>query len=92
MLFMVIEKFKDGAAKRIGERFERDGRMLPAGVSYQASWIDEERMRCFQIMEAPNSEMLAPWIENWKDLVEFELVPVVSSSEFWPKVKTDQAL
>jgi hypothetical protein len=65
--------------------------MLPQGVTYHASWIDEEGMRCFQIMEAPNSEMLAPWIEKWRDLVKFEIAPVVSSSEFWSKVKTDQA-
>ena len=40
MLFMVIEHFKDGDPKPILERFVRDGRMLPEGVVYHASWID----------------------------------------------------
>jgi hypothetical protein len=32
MLILVIERFKDGNAKPIGERFRRDGRMMPEGV------------------------------------------------------------
>jgi hypothetical protein len=40
MLFMVIERFKNGEIKAIGERFARDGRMLPPGVVYHVSWVD----------------------------------------------------
>jgi hypothetical protein len=36
---MVIEKFKDGDASRVGERFAQRGRMLPEGVSYEGSWL-----------------------------------------------------
>ena len=38
MLFMVIESFKGGDASRAGERFKTQGRMLPDGVAYHASW------------------------------------------------------
>jgi hypothetical protein len=51
MLFMIIEHFKNVSA--IGERFRAKGRMLPEGVTYQASWVDSRRLRCFQLMEAP---------------------------------------
>jgi hypothetical protein len=81
MLFMVIEHFKDVAA--IGERFRTKGRMLPDGVAYHATWIDPARDRCFQVMEAPHEEALRPWLAAWTDLVEFEIVPVVTSAEFW---------
>jgi len=81
MLFMVIERFKDTRA--IGERFARQGRMLPADVAYHASWIDPTTERCFQLMEAPSREALEPWAREWVDLVEFEIVPVVTSAEFW---------
>ncbi len=40
MLFMVIERFKDGNARLVGERFRQSGRMLPEGVAYHASWVD----------------------------------------------------
>ena len=83
MLFMVIERFKHGDARLIGERFRRDGRMLPEGVTYQASWIDSAGLRCFQIMEAPDAQSLIPWVRRWDDLIDFEIVPVVTSSDFW---------
>ena len=89
MLFMVIERFKDRDAKLIGERFERCGRMLPVGVVYHASWVDAVGRRCFQIMEADRVELLADWVGRWEDLMEFEIVPVVTSPEFWSKPRAD---
>jgi hypothetical protein len=89
MLFMVIERFKKSDLKLIGQRFARDGRMLPPGVTYHASWMDAAVGRCFQIMEAGRPEMLADWVRCWEDLVEFEIVPVVTSAEFWADSKTE---
>jgi hypothetical protein len=83
MLFMVIERFRDGDPKPIGQRFRLHGRMLPEDVLYHASWVDSAGTRCFQIMEAPNSESLGDWLRRWNDLIEFEIVPVLTSSDFW---------
>jgi hypothetical protein len=85
MLFMVVERFKDGDEKRIGERFRRHGRMMPADVVYHASWLDPVTMRCFQLMEAPARASLDPWLKRWRDLMEFEVVAVETSAEFWAK-------
>ena len=81
MLFMVIERFKNTAA--VGERFQGKGRILPDDVVYHASWIDPSTERCFQLMEAPSRESLEPWARAWADLMEFEIVTVVTSAEFW---------
>jgi len=89
MLFMVMERFKSGDPKPIGERFRRSGRMLPADVLYQANWMDAAGARCFQIMEAPNLESLNEWIRRWDDLVDFEIVPVLSSGEYWATIPVD---
>jgi Protein of unknown function (DUF3303) len=83
MLFMVIEIFKDGDARRVGERFAKHGRMLPPGVEYRQSWMDVSGTRCFQLMESPEEKLLKIWTSKWDDLVEFELVPVATSAEFW---------
>lgn len=83
MLFMVIEKFKHADTKRIGERFRERGRMLPDGVAYHASWVDSAGARCFQVMEAQQPELLREWISRWEDLVDFEVVPVQTSADFW---------
>jgi hypothetical protein len=83
MLFMVVETFKNGDPRPIRERFLDQGRLLPDGVVYHESWIDPERARCFQVMEAETIELLGTWIESWSDLIDFEVVPVLTSQEYW---------
>jgi len=89
MLFMVIESFKHGNVGAVGKRFKLSGRMLPEGVDYQASWVDSGGMRCFQIMETRDAELLKTWTSRWDDLIDFEIVPVESSADFWAKVQLD---
>ena len=83
MLFMVIERFKQGDPRPVGERFKARGRMLPEGVTYHSSWIEPIGARCFQIMEAPRIDALNLWVARWSDLVDFEIIPVIPSAEFW---------
>ncbi|MDP8980041.1 MAG: DUF3303 domain-containing protein [Acidobacteriota bacterium] len=85
---MVIERFRGGDTRAVGERFARSGRMLPEGVSYHASWIDSAGARCFQLMEAPDRESLNAWVSRWDDLVDFEVVPVVTSADYWASGET----
>jgi len=35
------------------------------------------------VMESPDRAHLEPWLEAWRDLVNFEVVPVQTSAEFW---------
>ena len=88
---MVIEHFRNGDLQAVRERFLREGRMLPAGVLYHASWIDAPRARCFQLMEAADADALSVWTARWSDLVAFEIVPVVSSQEYWAKLAEAEA-
>ncbi|MCK4985935.1 MAG: DUF3303 family protein, partial [Desulfobacterales bacterium] len=37
--------------------------------------------RCFQLMETEDPVLFRKWIEKWEDLVEFEVIPVVSAEE-----------
>jgi hypothetical protein len=86
MLFMVIERFRNGDTRAFSERFRRSGRMLPEGVTHDASWVDLAGTRCFQLMEAPNRELLHLWASRWDDLIEFEIVPVEAADDFWSMV------
>lgn len=81
MLFMVIERFAPGAAADIYRRFRDRGRMAPEGLRYVSSWVDFEYSRCWQVMEADDESLVHAWTEHWKDLVDFEIVPVRTSSE-----------
>jgi len=57
--------------------------MMPDGLVYHASWVDPVAMRCFQVMEAASAESLDRWMKCCDDLVDFEVVPVLTSAGFW---------
>ena len=80
MRYMVIETFTQGPRPIYARAAER-GRMLPPGLVYLDSWIDERRLdRCFQLMETADSSLFDEWIAAWSDLADFEVVPVVDSA------------
>jgi hypothetical protein len=80
VLYMVVEMFTDAAA--VYARFRERGRMLPDGLVYHASWVEQEGAgRCFQLMECEDPALLEQWADNWRDLAAFEFVPVVTSQE-----------
>ena len=81
MLYMIIERFKNGDPVPVYRRFRDRGRLAPNGLQYISSWVDEKFERCFQIMETADRQLLDQWITNWSDIVEFEVFPVVSSRE-----------
>ena len=81
MLFMIIERFRDGRAPEVYRRFREQGRLAPDGVRYIASWVDLQFERCFQVMEAEDEALIRQWTANWEDLVNFEVVPVRTSME-----------
>ena len=81
MLYMVIEKYKTDAAVEIYRRARDLGRMFPDGLEYISSWVNLDFNTCFQLMEAKDQSLFEPWIERWKDLVEFEVIPVRTSAE-----------
>ena len=81
MLYMIIERFKEGAAPKIYERFREKGRMMPEGLDYISSWIDLDFKVCYQLMQTEEFALFDQWIENWSDLMEFEIVPVHTSAE-----------
>jgi len=85
-LFMVVEHFRDGGAAPIYRRFRDHGRLMPAGLVYVSSWIDDRMERCYQLMETEDRALLDQWMANWNDLIDFEVHPVISSKEAVEKI------
>ena len=81
MIFMVIEHFRDGDAVPIYRRFREKGRMAPDGLRYISSWVTTDLKQCFQVMECEDRRLLDAWVSRWDDLVGFEIVPVITSSD-----------
>jgi hypothetical protein len=89
MLFMVIERFRDGNAAAVYRRVQESGRMLPDGLKYVDSWVAANVERCFQLMECDDVRLMQQWVSRWADLAEFEIVPVVSSREAFEMLKPE---
>ncbi len=81
MHYMVIEHFRNGDALPVYRRFRDQGRLAPEGLRYIASWVTNDLRRCFQIMECEDPNLLAQWTARWEDLIEFEIMPVLTSAE-----------
>lgn len=81
MLYMILERFRDGDARPVYRRFREQGRLAPEGLNYVASWVTDDLTRCFQVMECDDRALLDQWIDRWSDLVEFEVVEVLTSAQ-----------
>jgi hypothetical protein len=80
MLYMIIEDFK-GDPTPVYHRFRERGRVAPHGVRYVNSWVTTDLLRCFQVMECEDPNALEAWMTAWRDLIDFEVIPVMTSAE-----------
>jgi len=78
---MVIEHFKHQDPVPVYRRFRDQGRMTPEGLEYVSSWVDTKLERCYQVMETSDPELMAEWIAHWSDIVDIEVIPVMSSAD-----------
>jgi hypothetical protein len=92
MLFMVIEHFRNRDAKAVYLRAQEQGRMLPEGLTYVGSWVEDTFDRCFQLMECEDPRLFQQWMVHWEDLISFEIVHVVSSTEARDAALSEQGL
>jgi hypothetical protein len=81
MTYMIIETFKNGDAASVYRRFRERGRMAPDGLSYVSSWVTSDMTRCYQVMECDDRELLDRWMARWRDLIDFDVIPVLTSAQ-----------
>ena len=88
MLYMIIERFRDGDPRPVYRRFREQGRLAPDGLRYVSSWVTTDLTRCYQVMECEDRRLLDEWVARWNDLVDFECVPVMTSPDAAAAVAT----
>lgn len=89
MTFMVIERFRNRDATAVYRRFREKGRMMPEGLNYIESWVEANFERCFQLTECDDARLIQQWVTQWRDLIDFEILPVVSSKDALDATSTD---
>jgi hypothetical protein len=92
MLFMIVEHFRGGDPRPVYERFRLRGRLAPEGLGYVTSWVTTDLTRCYQVMECADSSLLDAWLDAWRDLVDFEVHPVITSAEATARVLSSNPL
>jgi Protein of unknown function (DUF3303) len=86
MLYMIIERFRDGNAIPVYRRFRDRGRLASNELRYVASWVTTDLSRCYQVMECDDRALLDAWMAQWCDLVDFEVETVMTSAEAVAKI------
>ena len=79
--YMIVEHFRGGDPAPVYRRFRERGRLAPEGLRYVSSWVTADLARCYQVMECEDRALLDAWIAAWLDLVDFEVIPVLTSAE-----------
>jgi hypothetical protein len=88
MQYLVIETFRNHDPVPVYGRFRERGRMAPDGLQYIGSWITEDLTRCYQVMECADRALLDEWMARWSDLIDFEVLPVLSTAEVQARITT----
>ncbi len=81
MLYMIVERFRNGDAVPAYRRFRDRGRLAPEGLRYVSSWVTTDLKACYQLMECDDPRLLELWIAQWSDLVDFEVLSVIPSAD-----------
>lgn len=80
MQYLVVETFTQGPGP-VYARFRERGRLAPDGLHYLGSVVTADGARGYQLMACDDPALLEAWMAAWRDLVDFEVVPVISSAE-----------
>ena len=81
MLYMVVERFVNGDPRPVYARLAQRGRMAPDGLEYRGSWVTSDLTSCYQLMACNDRSLLDAWIGYWADIVDFEVIEVLTSAE-----------
>jgi len=87
MLWMIVERFRNGDPLPVYRRFRDRGRMAPDGLRYVDSWVTEDFTTCYQLMECDDRALLDVWMANWRDLTRFDVVAVMPSARAVEKIR-----
>ena len=81
MHFVIVERFRGGDPVPVYRRFRDRGRLAPEGLRYVNSWVSTDLTTCYQVMECEDRGLLDQWLANWSDIVEFDVIPAITSAE-----------
>jgi hypothetical protein len=76
MLFMITYAFSSDARNAAQERFKKTGGMPGEGVKFHGRWHAIGGGHGFVLAESSDGVAIGKWMQEWTDLLEFEVIPV----------------
>jgi hypothetical protein len=81
MIFHVTYEYGPEDRDDAQARFKATGALPPDGVTMLGRWHSAEGHAGYTVAEADSATAIAKWIQQWSDLLSFEIVPVLSDEE-----------
>ena len=81
MHFLVNYEFTPEVRNEAQARFKAGGGLPPDGVTMHARWHHVAGHAGFVIAEADDPVLLGTWMQEWTDLLEFSITPIVNDEQ-----------
>jgi hypothetical protein len=82
MLFHISYEYPPEQRDDVHDRFRETGAPPPAGVEMTGRWHCIEGNRGFLVAESTDAEAVARWLQEWTDVLSFEVTPVLTDEQF----------
>lgn len=82
MLFHVCYGYAEGNRDATHARFLESGAPPPEGVAMLGRWHSVAGNGGYLVAETDDPEALAGWLQEWTDLVTFDVAPVLVDEQF----------
>jgi hypothetical protein len=77
MLFHITYNVTPGQRDPVQDKFKKTGALPPSGVTMKGRWHNVNGNRGYIIAETTDIDALGKWVQDWSDLLTFEVVPVL---------------
>lgn len=82
MLFFACYTYSGENRDAVHKRFKETGGTPPAGVAMLGRWHGAEGNCGFLIAESEDVSAVASWLNEWTDLISFDVRPVLTDEQF----------
>jgi hypothetical protein len=81
MIFHITYEISPERRNESQKRFKETGARPPTGVKMTGRWHCAQGLRGFIVAESSDAAAVAKWMQDWTDLLSFEVAPVITDEE-----------
>ncbi len=81
MFFHIQYSMSNGNRESAQQRFKETGALPPDEVTLNSRYHSVNGDKGFLIAESSNIEAVGKWIQDWSDVLDFDVVPVLNDEE-----------